>query len=128
VRARGKKNQQSKKVIMESTQNKPVIIKIPARVYPEILDQIQERFAAKVYLAGAEYVLDMQDVTNVYSTVISLIIGLVKLITSLQGSISIVNASSNVQLILRSMNIDTLMPVYDSMLSYDLQHESVGAV
>jgi anti-anti-sigma factor len=113
---------------METTENTPVTIKIPARVYPEILDQIQERFAAKVYLAGAEYVLDMKDVTNVYSTVISLIIGLAKLITSLQGSIAIVNASPNVRLVLRSMNIDTLMPIYDSMLSYELQHESAMVV
>jgi anti-anti-sigma factor len=113
---------------METFQNQPIIIAIPGTIYPEILEHFQEKLAMQVAAAGAEYVLDMKSVVNVYSTIITLIVSLSKQISALQGRMCIVNASMNVQLVLRNLNIDSIMPIYDSMLAYELLRDTAVTV
>jgi anti-anti-sigma factor len=112
---------------MEPLQNQPIIITIPPTVYRDILERIVERYAAQVTEDDADYVLDMKDVVNVFSTTFNLIVSLYKQISSRRGRVSIVNASAHVRMALENLHIQSLIPIYDSMIMYDLIHETALA-
>lgn len=98
-----------------------VIIDIPARVFPEIAEQIEKEYAQKVVQVGAEYALDLGSVNNVYSAVLNLIMHLAKEISALGGTIALVNVSPRVKTVLHTMRIDALIPIYDSMFDYEFE-------
>lgn len=101
-----------------------VIISIPARVFPEIADHIEDEYARKVDQAGGEYALDLAGVNNVYSAVLNLIMRLAREIAALDGTIALVNVSERVKTVLRTMKLDSLMPIYDTMFDYEFERDA----
>ena len=101
-----------------------VVISIPARVFPEIADQIQDEYARKVDVEGAEYALDLGSVNNVYSAVLNLIMRLAREVAALGGTVALVNVSERVKTVLQTMKVDSLMPLYDTMFDYEFEHDT----
>jgi anti-anti-sigma factor len=123
----GNHESERKRKTMDALQNQPIVIAIPSTIYREILERVVERFAGQVTADDADYVLDLKDVANVYSTTFNLIVSLYKQIAAKRGRVSIVNASAHVRRALENLNLHSLMPIYDSMIMYDLIHEAAMA-
>jgi anti-anti-sigma factor len=101
-----------------------VVISIPARVFPEIADHIEDEFARKVDQPGAEYALDLAGVNNVYSAVLNLIMRLAREVSTIGGTVALVNVSDRVKTVLHTMKIDSLIPLYDTMFDYEFEHDA----
>jgi anti-anti-sigma factor len=101
-----------------------VIISIPARIFPDIADHIQDEYAKKIYVHGAEYALDLASVNNVYSAVLNLIMHLTKEIAAFGGTTALVNVSERVKMVLHTMKIDALIPIYDTLFDYEFEHDT----
>jgi anti-anti-sigma factor len=102
-----------------------VVISIPARVFPDIADHIEDEFARKVDQPGAEYALDLGSVNNVYSAVLNLIMRLAREVSAVSGTVALVNVSDRVRTVLHTMRVDSLIPIYDTMFEYEIEHDTV---
>jgi len=96
-------------------------IKVPATVAPYAMENTVQRLAMIVTPTCSEYVLDMRDVINLYSSVVNLIVSLHNRVTAAGGRLCIVNLNSHIETALRRLGIDRKIPFYPTMLDYELR-------
>ena len=90
------------------------------------LDQAQKDLASLVAKAGVRIALDMESMRNLYSPEISLVVKLHKDIVASKGELAIVNASAEVENVLRTANIDRIIPIYRTLEEFEIEKDLIG--
>ena len=101
-----------------------VIITIPARIHSEILDRIKAEYGRMVSVEGADYVLNMKAVDNLYSATLNLILHIHALVKERHGKACLVDVAEHLRAAIHTMKIDTVLPVYATMLDFEMEHDA----
>ena len=102
------------------------IINIPGRISPEILLSIKQKFEQLIRETEASYVLNMENVDNLFSSTLSVMMHIYKVVGSMGGTLAMVNVAPSVQTALEFLKITTEIPVFPSLLDYELEHETIN--
>lgn len=104
------------------------LMKMPAYITLSAADEAAETFKNEPERKKKQYLLDMADVPHLYSSGIRLIVQLYKQVKELNGKMFIVNANEEVISGIQAANLDKEIPVFDSMVEYELYQadESFG--
>lgn len=81
----------------------------------EILGQATRRVA-----------INLESFRNIFSPEISLIVKIHKEVAAAQGELAIVNASAEVENVLRTTNVDRLIPIYRTVEEYEVDRNFLG--
>jgi anti-anti-sigma factor len=98
---------------------------MPAVVSPTGVDQAEKEIGAAVAEGGKEFVLDMEKVGNLYSSGVRLINFLYKAATKAGAKLYIVNITENVEHILHSVNLDKIIPIFRTMIDFEIGKDGV---
>lgn len=112
-----------------SPQKGYIIIQLPPHLSADTIEHYQAELKDPEHPVNemlakqkeAKFVLDLEKVTNLYSIGIRLIAFLQKHITDAGGKVFFVNANEAVGLVLRTSGMDQLIPVYDTILDFELE-------
>lgn len=90
------------------------VIEMPAYLTSFELKDVADRNLRKMEPGKKEYILDMHNVRNVFNSTVLLIKRMYDKAVRLQAEIYIVNASEQVRNALRTLEIDSFIPVYET--------------
>jgi anti-anti-sigma regulatory factor len=106
--------------MVTSTNTRPcMIIDIPERIAPDLLEHIQQKYTAYFRQMHTDYILNMEKVDHVYSATLSLIMNLHKAALLMHSRLVIINVSERVKSALLFLKIDSTIPIFESFFDYE---------
>lgn len=95
------------------------VIRMPEEAYIDHSMRTSDQLSLVVNNGGKEFILDMDQVAAFRSAGASLLAFLIKKVKEIQGKLSIVNAGKRVRDVLCILNLDRIVPVFESEMEYE---------
>lgn len=89
-------------------------VTFPGEIKRGNTQQIQNRIESSLTGKNDQIVLDLSNISNIYSVTVNLILQLRKLITESEGSLCLVNISKKCQSQIQLMHLDEVLTIYQS--------------
>ncbi len=94
-------------------------------VAPHDLDEAKVKISELLGHAGRRIAINLESFRNIFSPEISLIVKIHKEVAAAQGELAIVNASEEVENVLRTTNVDRVIPIYRTVEEYEIDRDLI---
>ncbi len=100
------------------------LIEMPTYLSAEVIEETERNFSSVIQKEGSQFVLDMEKVQHLFSSGVRLITSLNKVVTEKKGKLALVNVTEDVEKALRSINLDKIISIYNSIIDFEIERET----
>jgi len=96
-----------------------IVIRLPNMSNQDKVLDIEEEIMSSLEEYGSNIVIDLSECANIYSMLITLMIHIRKKVVAAGGTVCLVNVSINGQKQLTLMNLDMILPIFETEKDID---------
>jgi anti-anti-sigma factor len=103
--------------------NNFLVVEMPEFVSPEGVDSLQQTLGASVKQIGQKCIISLENVKNLYSAMVRVLVFLYHRLHAYRGTMYIVDADDTVRRAFAAIGFDKTVRIYSTMLEFEIEHD-----